>query len=263
MKSDKNILMKIHSKVILCKILGLLPERNLLILIKYNKIYKGNTGLNLDNYKNYYERIEIDIFPKEGIFGKILNLENSEISKNISIYFNNNKISTKKTDITENDAVKNIKIVLDNNIVTLSRLFLNCICLEKIKIKKCNNDKITDTSSMFEGCCNLKELDLTKFNTENISDMRHMFDGCTSLKKLDLSNYNTNNVKYISFMFSECESLEELNLSNFNTNNVTQRTFLFYKCLSLKKIVLPKNKKPAPFDEDNIYLWNLINNYII
>ena len=202
-----NILSKIRSNYTVKRIFDNLNQNKLMNLIRYNSKNQKLMNIKLKDYKNIFSTIEIEIIPKQNEYGKFINY----LNKNINIYFNDNEEEVKKKIITKDDKVTKIKIILNNKIKSLSSLFYECKCIEKIDFVKFNknNDNINDMSYMFYGCSSLKELNLSKFNTSNVFIMNHMFDGCSSLKELNLYNFNTNNVKNMTYMFFGCSSLKE------------------------------------------------------
>ena len=255
----------IKSKYILKKIFGNLNTKKLLKIIRYNIKNQNRLGINIKNYIEFFETktaIEIEIIPQKNQFGKFINISNKEDELYFHIYFNNNIEEVKKYDITQKDNVQTIKIIIDYQIKSFSKLFYRCKCIESISFKKFSRNDITDISYMFYNCSLLKNINIYNINTNNVIDMSHMFNGCNSLIKLDLSNFNTNKVNNMSYMFCYCNSLKELNISNFNTknvanmdsmfsgcssieyipvynfdtNNVENMSFMFYECLSLKDI---------------------------
>ena len=215
--------------------------------------------INLENYKNEFLNIKIQIIPKENTYGKFINLS----SKNIHIYFNDNNEDIKTKEITEYDKVSKIKIIINYGLKSLSKLFYDCNCIKKINfikfkiddfksmsemfygcsleelnISNFNSNNVTNMKGMFRDCISLKELNLSNFNTYNVSKMNNMFSYCSSLKKLNLSNFSNNKLTNMRYMFECCRSLTELNLSNFNINNVTDMYRMFSGCSSLKELNL-------------------------
>ena len=70
-----------------------------------------------------------------------------------------------------------IKIIIDEDIKSLHKLFNECKCIKKINFIKFNKNNIHDMSFMFFECRSLKELNLNNFNTINVTDMSWMFCG--------------------------------------------------------------------------------------
>jgi len=232
--NKNNVLKKIKSKYIVMRIFENLKQNKLLDIIHYNKKYQKLMNIKLKDYKNEFLKIEIEVIPKENIYGKFINF----LNKNIQIYFNDNNEEIKKKKIIKDDKVTKIKIILNHKIKSLSNLFFICRCIKRINFIKFKRDDIKDMSYMFCRCSLLEELNLSNFNTNNVTNMHSMFSGCSSLKELNLSNFYTNNVTDMSHMFYDCFSLKELNLSNFITNNVINMSWMFSLCSSLKEINL-------------------------
>ncbi len=215
--TDNDILKKIRSKYIAIKIFNNLQQNKLLDLIHYNKHYQKLMKIKLKDYKNEFSKIEIEIIPKENTYGKFINF-----SKNIQIYFNDNKKEIEKRKITKDDKVTKIKIIINHNIKSLSDLFSRCKCIKKINFIKFNRDDINDMSWMFCRCISLEEINLSNFNTTNVTNMAGMFSYCSSLKELDLSNFNTSKIEYMNYMFKGCSS----NLSLICSNELIKKKFL-------------------------------------
>ena len=175
---NKNyILKKIKSKYIVMRIFENLKQIKLLDIIHYNKKYQKLMNIKLKDYKNKFLNIEIEIIPKENIYGKFINY----LNKNIHIYFNDNNKEINKKEITKDDKVTKIKIILKHKIKSLFKLFYCCDCIKKINFIKFKRDDIKDMSYMFSECSSLEELNLSNFNTNNVIDMCDMFCGCSSL----------------------------------------------------------------------------------
>ena len=119
--SKKQILKKIRSKYIVITIFENLGQKKLLNIINYNKKYQKLMNINLKDYKNEFSKIEIEIIPKENTYGDFI-----KVSKNTQIYFNDNKEEIKRNFITKDDDVAKIKIIINNKIKSLSRLFYDC-----------------------------------------------------------------------------------------------------------------------------------------
>ena len=248
----KRIIENIKSRYILSKIYDNMTKKKKLEIVKYNKRIQNRINLSVKDYNEYCE-IEIEIIPKKGKYGEFINInKNDELFYHI--YFNDNKEEIKnKYKINKKDKVKKIKIIIDYQVKSFSKLFDWCECIESINFKKFYRNNITDMSWMFDECSSLKELNLNNFNTNNVTDMNGMFYECSSLKELNFNNFNTNNVTNMSCMFYECSSLKELNLNNFNTNNATNMNYMFYECsdeLIMKIKTRYKNIKEEAFKID-------------
>ena len=223
MEPKKNHLSKIRSNYILKQIFNNLQLKILLKIIKYNKALQKRIGINKKDYQNYL-KIIIELIPLKNINTYFINIDKG-FKSFCHIYFDDNEKEVNRYYLKENDKIKKIKIVLDYEIKSLSRLFQGCECIEKINF--------------------------INFNRKDIYDMSYMFYGCKSLKEINFNNFNTDNVTNMSFMFSCCINLTSINLSKFNTEKVSNMTYMFIKCSNLKNVTINKNF---------INLENLINN---
>ena len=205
-----SFLENIKSHYIIKQILDNLQRKRFLEIFKYNKNIQNKIELDIKDYKKYseiYSLIEIEASPIEKENIKIINISDKIYSRYYHVYINDSREELKtKTYYKGNIKINKIKIVIENNIISFSKLF--------------------------EGC-ELESINFKKFYRNNIIDMSHMFSGCLSLKELNISNIKTDNVTIMAFMFSNCPLLKELNLSNFKTNNVTEMTNMFFGCHSL------------------------------
>ena len=112
--SEKNeYIKKIRSEYIIKKIFENLEQNRLINVIHYNKKYQKLMNIKLKDYKNKFSKIEIEIIPKENTYGKFINIYSQLIKSNIRVYFNDSKEETNKIEITKNDKVTKIKIIID------------------------------------------------------------------------------------------------------------------------------------------------------
>ena len=204
---QKNELLNIKSKYILLKIFDNIIKKKKLEIIKYNKKMQKRFNFSLKDYKEYSEKwssIELEINMEQNTFGKFINI-NEDDKLFYHIYFNDNKEEIKnKYTINEEDKITKIKIIIDYQVNSFKKLFLNCKNIKSINFKKFKRNNINNMSFMLYYCSSLKELNLSNFNTEKVKDMSYMFDDCSSLKELNLSNFNTKNVEDLSSMFYNC-----------------------------------------------------------
>ena len=225
-----NILNNINSKYILKQILDNLSNKKVLQLIKYNKQLKEKIDININDYKSFCEKIEIEIvISNEITHGKFININKGE-EPFYHIYFNNNNIEKNRNYINEKDKAKNITILIDNQINSFEGLFENCTIIESVHFKRCFRNNIVNLKNMFFGCSSLKKINFEHFNTENVTNMSRMFYYCIAFEELNLSNFNTKNVIDMSLMFWGCSSLKKLNISNFNMNKVKYMLYMFKWC---------------------------------
>ena len=258
--TTKHFLSNIKSNYILKKVSTHINELRLLKIIQKNKTIQNLLNKDIDDYKKY-STIEIEILPlikeyynKEivNILGKFINIYDE---KNIQIYFNDSNEIIKKNKIEYKEKVNKIKIVINNNIISLVELFRDCNIIEKMTFNKFRIRDINNMNKMFDMCTELIEINFNSFYTENVTNMQGMFFGCQNLIKLNLSNFNTINVKDMAHMFYRCYSLNELIISNIITKKVTNMSNMFKGCRSLVKLDLTN------FDTHNVtdmsYMFSL------
>ena len=130
----KNIFENIKSKYILQKILDKFSKRKLLNIIKYNKKAQKRLDLSINDYMNY-SLIIIEITPSKNKLGKFINIKNGE-EPYYKIYFNDKKEEIKRQYLNETDKVTKITIKIGYQVKSLSRLFLECKCIESIYLNK-------------------------------------------------------------------------------------------------------------------------------
>ena len=174
-----NDIRKIRSLYILKKILNNLSQRKFLKIIKYNNQIKKRLQINLNDYIEF-SKIEIEIIPAEDKSGKIINFLNKGDKNYIHIFYNNTNEQKRKKYLLykKKDKINKIRIIINHQIKSFSKLFYYCCSIESIEFKKFYRNNVTDMSGMFYECSSLKELDLNNFNTNNVTDMNGMFSGC-------------------------------------------------------------------------------------
>ena len=85
------IIQNINSKYILSKIYDNMTIKKKLEIVKYNKRIQNRLNLSVNDYKEYCE-IEIEIIPTKDIYGKFINInESNKLLLFYHIYFNDNK----------------------------------------------------------------------------------------------------------------------------------------------------------------------------
>ena len=198
-------ILNIKCKYIIKSILDIIESKKLLKIIQYNKQLQEISNKSINNYIELYSTIEIELT----LVSNIKEKEKENIFINFypstkpytHIYFNNSKEESQRNYITKDDKFRNVKIVIDNSVKSLSFLFNNCTCIKKIKFTKFCIKDINDMMSLFEDCSSLKEIDFSHFDTSNVTNMSYMFDNCKSLKSLDLSKFNTSKVTLMKECF--------------------------------------------------------------
>ena len=133
----------IKSKYILKHVADCIKKNKFLKIIKYNKLIQKKLDIDLYDYKNYYEEIEIELIPIMKEFQNFFINIREGIWHYYHIYFNDNEKEIKRNYFTKKDNVSKIKIIIDNEIKSFKKLFYNCKCISKIKfIKFIRNDII-------------------------------------------------------------------------------------------------------------------------
>ena len=129
-----NLFKKIRSGVKLKQIFSCLEKKKTLKIIKYNNQIKRRLNLDYSDYKPFCT-IEIELFPIENKYGKFVNILNNDEEKYYHFYFNDSENEIKRNTINENDNVTKIKIILDYDIISLSKLFYNLNVLNQYILK--------------------------------------------------------------------------------------------------------------------------------
>ena len=244
-QNKNGLIYDIKSKVIMKKIFSHLEENKYLNMIHYNKTLQNILNKDLNDFKNY-SRIELEITlvdkNNSPFCSKLFNQE--VYGKYINIYNNQSHYHIQTTDD------KTIKVILDYEINSFSRMFQRCHYIQKINFIRFKRKNIIDMSYMFNECEYLEEINFTNFITNNVTNMSHMFYGCSSLNELNLNNFNTSNVTNMCDMFNGCSKLNKLNIFNFDTSNVTSMNFMFCGCTRLEEIIIYE------FDTSNVKYMN-------
>ena len=226
----------IKSKHILKQIFNKLHKTTFLKIIKHNKYIQNIFGLELNDFKDCYEKIIIEIIPKqylkytfdENYFIRIKNNEEPYFH----IYFDNDKEEIKRAFIKKNESVRKIKVIIDYEIKSFFNLFHNCEIIEKINFIQFNRKDINDMSYMFFGCSALKEINFSFIKFDKVKDIDCMFYGCSSLKKINNSYLISNN-----------------NKKAWNKKKIL---------LNPKKLIIKKNKSENKYDYYNDLICFLI-----
>ena len=174
--------LNIKSKYIIKNIFNILIPKKLLKIIQYNKQLQEISNKSINDYIELYSTIEIEltlvsnIKEKENIF---INLY-PRLKPYTHIYLNNSKEESERNYITTEDKFRNVKIVIENIVKSLSFLFKECKCIKKIKFTKFCIKDINNMMSLFEDCSSLKEIDFSHFDTSNVTNMSCMFKNCSA-----------------------------------------------------------------------------------
>ena len=176
--NSNNNLRYIKSNFILKISFNYMTERKALEILKYNKNIQKRINININHYKDYYEKIEIEIIPIKNKYGPFINI-NEKDKKYYHIYFNDNKREEiKSTYLNEENKISKINIIIDYQVTLFSFLFYNCDYIKSIDFKKFFRNNITNMNDIFSRCWSSKELKLSYYNTNNVTDMNCMFGQC-------------------------------------------------------------------------------------
>ena len=132
---SKNIFNNLKADYFLQILFNNLEKKRLLEILKYNNNIKKRINININDYKEYHELIEIEIKPFNNKYGKFINYS-EENEKYYHIYFNNNKEEIKRNYVNKDEQIKLIKIIIDSQINSFEDLFYECNCIESIYFKK-------------------------------------------------------------------------------------------------------------------------------
>jgi len=147
----------IKSKYILQIIFSNFPKSKILNIIKYNKGLQNRLNFNIDDYKEYSE-IEIEIIPSKNEYGEFININNKDDESYFHIYFNDDKEETKRINLNKKDKASKIRIVIDYQIKSFTKLFYYCKCIEIISFNKFHRKNIINMKRMFSNCFSLKQI---------------------------------------------------------------------------------------------------------
>lgn len=75
------------------------------------------------------------------------------------------------------------------------------------------NQNIVSCTSMFLNCINITEIDLRNFISTEVTSINNMFNGCTSLKLVKFREFQTSKVNYMESIFKNCKSLQSIDVS--------------------------------------------------
>ena len=131
MNESKNEKLKTKSKVgfenlksnfIFKKILEYMKKNKSLEIIKYNKKLQKRLNLSINDYKEYYLSIEIELKIVDDKYGKFINIPDKD-KEYYHIYFNNSNEEIKRNYLFNNEKVKIIKIIIDYQVNSFQNLF--------------------------------------------------------------------------------------------------------------------------------------------
>ena len=150
---------KIKSDFFFFFLFGYISEKKYLYIVQYNKVIQKKLNLSINNYKKFFNQIEIEVIPKENINKKSIFINRCHKKSSYHIFFDNEKKEIKRNYILKKEKVSKIKIIINEDVKSLTGLFKGCRCLKEIKFKKFNRNDITKMSKMFYKCKSLIKLD--------------------------------------------------------------------------------------------------------
>ena len=165
----------------------------------------------------------------------------TENLNNVVIKFNNPIESCEKMF----DGLDNIINFDASKVKNMSKMFNDCLNIEKINLGKINTSSVQNMYRLFHNCTKLTSIDVSNFDTSSVTNMEAMFAKCRILTSIDASNFNTQKVENMRDMFAYCHKLITVNVSNFDTSNVISMHGLFYQCYDLKYLDLSSFNTPS------------------
>ena len=140
-------------------------------LIRYNKRYQEKLNIGINDYEREYKKIEISIElnPIKNNPSKFINITKKN-EPHFHIFFNDDVRETtkKKNYLMKSDGVKKVKIVIDDGVKSLAKLFMECKCIRRINFIKFNIKEIKNMSRMFQSCSSLEEILFSNIITEKV-----------------------------------------------------------------------------------------------
>ena len=225
----------IRSKYLLQKVFGYTSKSQRLGLAMHCRDLQEKLEIGIDDYKKYYDQIEIDVFPLNGVTNTdFINVPKS-MEQYVHVFFSGDEEEKKINQYHQN--VEKIKIILDKEFDEFENLFSDLPGIKKIKFQHFQRKNIYDMSGMFDGCENIEKIVFKQIKTDNVVTMSFMFNNCKKLKRIKhLSNFNTQNVEDMNSMFSGCKQIKKIDISGFNFRDLKDTGNMFDGCSSLKKI---------------------------
>ena len=192
-QNKNGLIYDIKSKVIMKKIFSHLEENKYLNMIHYNKTLQNILNKDLNDFKNYSRiELEITLVDKNNSYFSCPLFNQDVYGKYINIYNNQSHYHIQTTDD------KTIKVILDYEINSFSRMFQRCHYIQKINFIRFKRKNIIDMSYMFNGCSELNKLNIFNFDTSNVTSMNFMFCGCTRLEEIIIYEFKNKLYKYLN-----------------------------------------------------------------
>ena len=112
----------LKSNFIFKKILEYMKKNKSLEIIKYNKKLQKRLNLSINDYKEYYLSIEIELKIVDDKYEKFINIPDED-KEYYHIYCNNSNKEIKRNYLNQNEKVKIIKIIIDYQVTSLKKIF--------------------------------------------------------------------------------------------------------------------------------------------
>ena len=112
-------LKKIKCDFFLPEIFNKLNKKKTLDIIKYNKRIQKLVNININDYKDCHEQIEIIIKPKKNLkktINEFINIKNEEEIKYFHIFFNDSNKEENRNYFDKNEKISNIKVIIDKQV---------------------------------------------------------------------------------------------------------------------------------------------------
>ena len=93
--------------------------------MKYNKKLQKGLNLSINDYKEYYQTIEIELRIVDNKYDKFINIPDKD-KEYYHIYFNNSDEEIKRNYLNENEKIKIIEIIIDYQAISFQNLFYYC-----------------------------------------------------------------------------------------------------------------------------------------
>ena len=138
LKQIKSYLDNFKNTLFLNSLFDLIKKKKLLEIVKLNKKLQKIMNLSIKDYQKYsesYSSIELELKLKNSSFRKNFTKILGKEEKYYHIYFDDSKEEIKRNYLKENEKVNKIKIIIDYQVKSLSKLFAYCTYINSIFFK--------------------------------------------------------------------------------------------------------------------------------
>lgn len=136
---------------------------------------------------------------------------------------------------------KPTKIVIDEEITSLTRFAYNITTITALDLSKLKIDNVVSVQEAFRGCSNLASLLLPNIK---VSYIQSAFESMSTITSLDASMLDISNVTYTNSAFNSMSKLTTLDISTWDFSRVTN-TFSFLSALRLENLKFGYNLKTS------------------